>query len=460
VTKLKPVSFPGVRRPVCLLQALLLAAGVLGSSLPAIALNDGAQHELTSAVTDWPLLPPGKIRSGAAKGEIFQLDDTPLAGRRVLLLVHGGGGENRPCFRWGKLVKAFSDDPEASRQFKIFLFRYNTEEKIALTGSQLKDAVLQLRARTGCEKINLLCLSMGGNLAQRAMLDPEVDSAVERVFCLATPFHGSPLFSPGWFQYSLDRTWYMPWARPVHRLDYLLYFSRHRSLQEELKWDNADQLIPDIGKFKNGIVVAREASLTPEDNANPQLAGINRSKRINKSKFVTYGGYLVNSYLLFGKRKLIERTLLAPVKYVTVKLPVQLGREHPALKLLNAEMSNLAVNPDAPVKGQPSRHSYMLNDGIAPISSALYLPEELIRNNPMLAEKELSTIAAASDVHLARAFRDMDHCSFLDGKPPRIVGGKGVIDQLHPEHGRRPIFQWIIHDLLEHSPGGQPLASH
>jgi hypothetical protein len=223
-------------------------------------------------------------------------------------------------------------------------------------------------------------------------------------------------------------------------------------LQEDLKWDNFDELIPDIGKFKSGLGLGPKGILTPEDNANPQLARINESTHIDKSKFVTYSGYLVNKYLMVGKRKLLEQTLLGPFNYVTVKLPVQLGREHPALKLLNAEMSNLVMNPDATVAGPPSPHAYVLNDGIAPVSSALYMPPELIRKSPMLLESELPSIRNACDVHLARVFRNMDHVSFLDSKPPRHLGRKDLIDQAHPEQGRRRIFQWIIHDLLEYVP--------
>ena len=144
---------------------------------------------------------------------------------------------------------------------------------------------------------------------------------------------------------------------------------------------------------------------------------------------------------------------LAPVNYVMVKLPVQIGREHPALKLMNVEMSNLVINPNAPAEGRPSPHAYVLNDGITPISSALYLPLEAMRKSPILQEQGLQSIRENNDVHLSRAFRGMDHISFLDGKPPRRLGSKDLVDQVHPE--QRSIFQWIIHDLLENVPAGE-----
>lgn len=408
---------------------------------------------------DWPVLPKRSIRSTPEKGEIFQLDRTALNGRKVLLFVHGGGAEKRPFFRWGKLVHALKADPEFSKRFKIYFYRYDSDARLAQTTPQLKEAILQLRQKAGVNQISLLCLSMGGNLAQRAMLDSAVESAVDLVFCLGTPFHGSPLFSSDWFKYSLNSQWYMPWARAVHNLDYLLYFSRHHSLQEDLKWDNFDQMIPDVGKFDSELGLGPKGELSPEDDANPELAAINESHRLNKSKFVAYGGYLVNIYLMHGKRKFFEETVLAPYHYLTVKLPVQLGREHPALRMLNMEMSNLAINPDAALYGPPSPHSYVLNDGITPISSSLFLPPELIRENPMLLEYELKSIRDASDVHLVRVFRDMDHISFLDGKPPRHFGRQEVSDQVHPEDGRQRLFQWIAHDLLQYVPDGKSAQS-
>lgn len=406
-----------------------------------------------SSSADWPVIPKRAIRSNATKGEIFQLDSVPLNGRKALFLIHGGGGEKRPSFRWTNLIRALKADSEFKRRFKVYFFRYNTDERLHITTPQLKEAILQLYARCGSRPITILCLSMGGNIAQRAMLDPQVDSAVELVLSLASPFHGSPLFSPGWFQYSLDRVWYMPWARPVHNLDYLLYFSRHKTLQDDLKWDNFDELIPDVGKFKSGLGLGPVGVLSPKEDANPQLAKINTASTVNKSKFITYAGYLVNIYLMSERRQLLERSILAPVNYVTVKLPVQLGREHPALRMLNMEMSNMVINRhnEADEDSPASPHTYVLNDGITPISSALYLPPEIIKKNPMLLEHELPAISQATDVRLSRAFRNMDHISFLDGKPPKRFGSKLLIDQVHPDQESRPVFQWIIRDLLEHT---------
>jgi hypothetical protein len=452
-------TFAGGQGQAAVSSAVPDSKQILGSQASQVKEEvNRSKGSVAISTATWTVLPKRKIRATPQTGEVFQMDKTPVAGRKILMLVHGGGAEKRPYLRWRKMAKALASDPDLTKQFKIFFYRYNTEARLDVTSPQLKEAVLRLSKDTGAKQISLLCLSMGGNLAQRAMLDPAMDSAVDTVFCMGTPFHGSPLFSADWFQYSLNKQWYMPWARPVHNLDYLLYFSRHKILQEDLKWDNFDKLIPHVGKFNSELGLGPKGDLTPEADANPELASINKSKTINKSKFVAYGGYLVNIYMMTGTRKLMEQTVLAPFHYVFVKLPVQIGREHPALRMLNKELANLKVNPDAPVYGPPSPHSYMLNDGIAPVSSALYLPAGVIREDPMLLEDELPKIRKASDVRLVRVFRDIDHISFLDGVPPKHLGSQLVSDRVHPEDGQRRIFQWLIKDLLECVPDSKAAA--
>ncbi len=405
--------------------------------------QSGARKE---ASCDFPIIPRRRIRSNATTAQIFQLDGTPVNGRRVLLLVHGGGAEKRPYFRWKKVLKALNADPEIPGRFKIYLYRYNTDARLTETAPAFQKDILRLKAATGVNEVSLMCLSMGGNLVQRALMDPAVDAAVDLVFAMCCPFHGSPLFSSAWFQYSLDSTPLMPWARPIHNLDYLLYFSRHKTLQQDLRWDNFDDLIPRVGRFKEGGLGPR-GDLTPGTMDNPELAAINASGRINKTKFVTYGGYLVNIYIMPPWRRRLEKTILAPYRYVTVKLPVQLGREHPALRMLNKELSNMAINPDAPIYGPPSPHSFVLNDGITPVSSALYLSPELIKENPMLLEADLPALHGATDVHLARVFRNLDHISFLDGRPPNKVPWPKVSDMIHPEDGKKRLFDFLVDDL-------------
>jgi hypothetical protein len=401
-----------------------------------------------SAGLTYPLPPQGKmLQQKPTAGETYQVDNTPLGDRKPLLLVHGGAGEGKPLCRWGRVIDRFSQDPDFNKTYKIFLYRYNTSVSLRETVPQFQAALLALHEQVGRKPLTILTLSMGGNLCQGALVDPAVDRAVELVLAMGTPFHGSPLFSADWFQYSLDKTRLMPWARPVHSVDLKLYFSMHKNYLEDLKWDNLDGLIPEVGRFKARLPIAPRGVLTPDRDANPELARINTEGGLDKSKFIVYGGYLINPYLLTpGKRKL-EKTILAPYRFVTVRLATQVGREHAALKLLNQEMGRLDVNPNAPVYGPPNPHAFGLNDGITPLSSAIFLPPDVMKGYPVLQEGDLARLRHASDVRLARVFRNIDHVTFLDGRPPHR-GSPELRDELHPEHGQRQIIDWMLSDLM------------
>lgn len=249
----------------------------------------------------------------------------------------------------------------------------------------------------------------------------------------------------------------MPWSRNLHYLDYLLFFSRHKNYQQDLKWDDLDGLIPNIGQFQKRNPLAPRGDLTPERDANPVLAAVNTNGKLKKDKFITYAGYLVNPYLLTGARKKLTTTILAPYRFLTVRLPVQLGREHPALKMLNEEMGRLAVNPDASLYGPPNPHTFVLNDGITPLVSALFLPDSALKAHPCVQESDFLDLKKLTDVQTARIFRDIDHITFLDGRPPHR-GSPLLSDQLHPLHGRRMIVDWMLYDLMQAEKEGQEIV--
>ena len=83
----------------------------------------------------------------------------------------------------------------------------------------------------------VVALSMGGNLLQNAMIDPAFDSRVKSVLTLGTPFHGSPLFTSNWMEYSMLRHYHSPISRLDTALAYRLYLrspvdGRARSVPE------------------------------------------------------------------------------------------------------------------------------------------------------------------------------------------------------------------------------------
>ena len=380
-----------------------------------------------------------------AHSEIYQFDLEPLGDRKPLLLIHGGGGEHQHVFRWDKVMERFSEEPAFNQRYKVYFLRYDSKAHLEQTVPESQQCILKLFEATG-QPITVMALSLGGNVAQYAIVDPEVDKAINLVFALGTPFHGSPLFSADWFEYSILKGHKLPFARFIQSLDYRLYFHFHKNYQQDLRWDDSDSLIPRVGYFKSRLPLGPHGDLTLKRDSNKALAHVNARVKVDKSKFITYAGYLVNPYILSNPWRRREQTILAPLKFITTSVPAQLGREQPVLKVLNKEISQVDPAPESTPSGHAA-HVYDFNDGITPLSSAVFLSPEAEKFHPLLHETDLPALREAIDVRKARVFRNIDHVTFVDGSPPHL-GSKLLRDELHPEDGWHHIFDWMLSELL------------
>jgi hypothetical protein len=408
-------------------------------------------HAPPAVDTSYPSLLRGKqLKHRPLNVVIYQQDTQPLGDRKPLLLVHGLRGEYRKGYRWDRLVKRFLGYPDFSRKYKVYLARYDSTSTLNKSVPQFQAAVSELHAKSG-KQITLMALSLGGALINESMQDPEFDRKIELVLALAAPFHGSPLFCSDWFQYSLYKNLSYPWSRLDHSIAYRLYFDRNPNLLEDLRWDNCDSNIPEVGKFRSWLPFGPSGFLSVEDECNFKLSKMNATDHVDKSKFITYAGYLMNPYLMPTFRRQIETTILAPYTLITNMVPAHLAREHPVLAMLNREISRVLPGSNAPkVSNWP--HVYGLNDGIAPVNSAIFLPDEVCKAYPLASEAELQKVRDKVDVRLARVFRNIDHLTFVDGYRP-ATGSRLVQDQLNPDHGHRTIFDWILSDLMQaHQP--------
>ncbi len=379
--------------------------------------------------------------------EIFQQDASPLNGREVLLLVHGGGGEYQSMLRWDKVLEYFDADPRFKKNFKVFMLRYDTTDSLNDEIEQAKQLIPELAKGAG-KPITILALSMGGNVVQGAITDPAVDESIDRALCMGTPFHGSPLFSADWYQYSLLQHKFGPITRMLDAVDYRFYFSRHKNYQADLKWDNLDGGIPSVGTFKGLTPIGPKGNLEPDRDESSVLRKINE-RGVNKAKIIAYAGYLVNSEVLcMTKKKRLESFVLAPYRFMTIRVPAQLGREQPTLKVLSTKIGKVKAAGESGL----STRKFALNDGITPIASALFLPPQVVRDYPILKEDDLSGLRPQLDVRLGRVFRNIDHVTFVDGAPPHR-GSKILKDELHPEDGEHTIFEWMLDELLERDQG-------
>lgn len=437
----------------------LLTTVFVQAPQPAWSLNKKEQKVQYGSVSqhELPVL-PGKsgLKKRPQKVELYQLDNSPLNGRRPLLLVHGLRGECQEGLRWTKVIKESLSSPTMKSTYKVYLARYDSLAPLDKSTKEFNQEFLRFFRANSKQPVTVVAISMGGNLIQRSMLDSEIDKAVSVVISLGTPFHGSPLFSSDWFKYGIKKSPYTLLSKATYGIAYHYYFEATPNLIKELRWDNSDETIPNIGKFKYWLPVCLSGNLTPIIDENEYLNTINDDPRIDKTKFITYSGYLVNPYIRPAWLRVVDQTVLRPLRYATTNIPANAAREHPVLRLLNNEISKVHAKTENSEK--LSRRQYILNDGITPVSSAIFLSNQALKSLSPIDESKFNQLRRAIDVRRARIFRNIDHVTFLDGYTPAFQEPT-VKDELSPEEGKKTVFQWLAQDLLNPNSGFNQVAS-
>lgn len=392
--------------------------------------------------------PPKKaLKKAPTDVQIYELNNSSLRDRSAFLLVHGLRGEHYPNFRWQKVVDQLTANKTFRSRYKIYFVRYSTKERLETSVPKFRTALHRLYTATNKRPITMMALSMGGNVAYESMLEPEIASTVRLLIALGTPFHGSPLFSEDWMQYSLYKKLAWPWTRVDHALALKLYFNRNRNLLADLSWDGQDNSVPTPGKFKSKLLFGPHGNLD-KATINERLAEINDNHQHLKKKLVTYSGYLHNPYLDNSKAaRYIESAAMYPVTLVSMRVPAHLAREHPVLEMLNHDIASIYVNDNWRKKSQPSPFIYALNDGITPVSSALFLPKQVLADTPLANSSDIKNLRGKTDVRLARVFKNIDHLTYIDGFRPFRASEK-IKDELNPDDGEKEIWQWLVDDIL------------
>jgi hypothetical protein len=427
------------------------------------------EQSVVAEADSYPLLPNRRSKQRPSRLLIYQYDRLPLGDRCPFLMVHGLRGEYYRCFRWDKVARRLSSDRDFSRRFKIYMTRYDSIAELSENVPALRKAISALYQTAKQRPISILALSIGGNLAYESMLDKAVDSKVSLLMTLATPFRGSPLFSSDWLQYGIYKNLAMPWTRIDHAVAYRLYFARNPNLLEDFRWDNNDNAIPNVGRFCSLIPFGPRGDLTVDSSANKRLVAVEQesiSHKVDHKKIIAYSGYLLNPYLKPEAARFIETTVMSPYTLLTVHVPAHLAREHPVLKMLNHTIATVVTSPEASNRAK-TPFVYGLNDGITPVSSALFLPSATCATLPVSKESDLSKLRNVVDVGTARVFRNIDHLSFIDGYNPLVkVISLPLRDELNPQAGSRDIFSWIINDINQSfeasnnsAKGSSPLTS-
>lgn len=377
------------------------------------------------------LLPRKPLKDIPAKVEIYQFDNSPLGSRKPLLLVHGLLGEFHPLFRWKELAEYLSRDKAFQNKYKIYMARFDSSLPLKDITEQFK---LALRDLPPSDKTTIIAISLAGSIVRNAMKDPDVDRSISQVITMGAFFRGSPLFCPDWMRQSILKRHISPFYL-IHRpLGYKVYFSLHKNLLQDYAWDNVDGQMP-TPSLNGKKVKFVSASISPV-----QTSSVASSQQASDRKFIVYAGYLRNRY--FPRQQSGIRTFVtSPIAFLRTTLPAHARNEHAALRLLNYLVA------DALPGDNSKRIIYPLNDGISPISSSLLLSDEFVANSDLSNLDELKNIRKNSSARKTRLFEDADHLTFIE--EPGRNGSAGIKDVLSLTEEPRPMFDWVLNDLLE-----------
>lgn len=433
-----------------LLLTVLLSA--LQASSACLAASESVKAPLAGALSisgepNWSLPPTVKQFKKRPTGiEIYQFDREPVGNRAPLIMVHGLLGEYWECFRWRKMIRYLKKDPRFAQRYKVVLLRYDSHRPLKQIVPGFTHAAEEVSTAFGRQPLTVVALSMGGNILQEAMTDPIFDKKIKQVITMGTPFHGSPLFSSNWMEYSMLKNYHSPLSRIDTAIPYRLYFNRHKNLLSDLHWDNADRFIPDVGNFHYFFPVSSKGTVSPTASENDVVLQLNSPGLVDKSKFTVYGGYLLTDYAKENGPNSLATILKFPYKFTFTVLPEHLGREHPVLRALNQHIARAIVNDPAASDTSRVKYAYALNDGITPVVSSLFLPNASLVGFA-ISERNVESIAKVIDVKRARLFRNIDHLTFIDDYHPH-GGSSQLKDELAPGEGMHQIFEWIKGDLL------------
>ena len=132
-----------------------------------------------------------------------------------------------------------------------------------------------------------------------------------------------------------------------------------------------------------------------------------------------------------------------PYRFLTTTIPEHLAREHPVLRVLNRQIAAAIIK-------EPRDNSfiYALNDGITPLTSALFLPNNVLSSGVIAHHPHVLELKKHVDVGKARVFANIDHLSFIDNYRPFLYSHL-LRDELAPEEGKKTVFAWIHDDLMQ-----------
>lgn len=277
-------------------------------------------------------------------------DSSPLGTKTPIVLVHGW---NSDASKWKPFSEWFSKSSLPS-QFKLYRFAYQWQLPIENNGVELDKCIV---ATFGTSRpIVIVAHSMGGLVARSALENytgqtSDFVSRVQRFIAIATPHHGSPLSNIAWLQNfsKLDQADEM-----AKILASSIFVPLDNDGGYSLGWDNYDRQMPSCVWEGRACSIYDLGADPPAANRFTRI--LNENLRINPSRPT-----LLSKYIFYAGYRNQCDTVSAPM----------LG--YWAIKDHNLASGALLSYYFFNEKRQPIR-SYVANDGVVPLSSALLLP--------------------------------------------------------------------------------------
>jgi hypothetical protein len=438
-------------------RVVLLLAIALSScwqSVPVLALPKD-DSLATSALNHAPL---AQDRKKVKLNHLFMFERSPMNGRIPVILVPGRAEEYQHNAWWKKINKVFQQSHYFKQHYKLFAYLYDSKYELYDQARDLHREMVHYHLNDPQSPQSvLITYSLGGLITRDALMDVALLARVRKIYAIAVPFHGSPVFEPEWFTCHLTPVNPSPLRLMEDRWVYRFYLYDKKNLTRHLFWNNFDQSEPRF--FKQSIrstetynavaaEIARNVSSMWQKNEDKPVA------KQFKQKLVVYASFMENGYIHTQRA---PWTYLSPLTipyilkestnkfangFLGMFLPAYGFTDHDVFKFVNYQLSNLPTASDKSDLGE-NVHLFRYNDGVVPLSSALFLPK---RDRPY--GEDLKQLIAFLDVKQARIFRGIDHTE-IGGYAfmPRRVE---AIDLLAPLDGKRTSIDWLLYDLQHH----------
>lgn len=472
--------------------SLLLSLSCLLGVLPNAALAQHA-YPATGHSLNLETAGQGSKLLKAVKSGFEAYDGTPLGNRMPLVLVHGIGESENTLFHWDNFLEYASRKQDFQSKYKIYLYHYDSSRSVPDIGRNLQTTLKGFVGALGGRKIKILAYSEGGLLVRNALQDKYLDDHTEEVLAIATPFHGSPLANPEWIQRQVKTESAFSLVRMGEKIAYKITGHKYPTFQQDFHWDNFDGAIPpDVYLKNNGPIVHTDYALAKKRNfvtygsyfgmqVDPSVVPRELGLTTAPPKERPMPGNLLRKNFLFSlvrnnigrlplAGKLIPAAKTAESKHSQSVIagaaqsidanakPGQIQQEPDTLRQALAGAAGLPIATSAispAVNTEDSKKivvepvsMMMFNDGISPISSTLWLGRYVQNSNgsSMPVDNLWSVLKTLKGNKGARLFAGLDHRNWMDGTTR--TGEPLIQDLLNPDEPPRPIFEWIVYDLM------------